>query len=71
MGTTSWIALYYVLSQSVVTAVPGARNVDEMREALRYLHASVEKKQFTLLHEELKYRLRGHHRQEAPRSRGF
>lgn len=58
-GITPAQCLYYVLSQSVATAVPGARNVDEMREALRYVDASVEEKRSTPLHEELKDWLRG------------
>ncbi len=58
-GITPVQCLHYALTQPINTTVPGARNVTEMREALRYLHASLEEKQFTPLHEELKYRLRG------------
>jgi len=58
-GITPVQCLHYVLSQPVGTIVPGARNASEMREALGYLHASDEEKQFTSLHEDLKDRLRG------------
>ncbi len=58
-GITPAQCLHYVLAQPLDTIVPGARNVAEMREALQYLHASVEEKQFTPLQEELKDRLRG------------
>ena len=58
-GITPAQCLHYVLSQPVVTAVPGARNVDEMRQTLRYVDASVGEKRSTPLHEELKDWLRG------------
>jgi len=58
-GITSVQCLHYVLSQPVATIVPGARNISEMGEALGYLHASDEEKQFASLHEDLKDRLRG------------
>ena len=58
-GITPVQCLHYVLSQPVATIVPGARNISEMSEALRYLHASDEEKQFASLHEDLKDRLRG------------
>jgi predicted aldo/keto reductase-like oxidoreductase len=58
-GITPSQCLHYVLSQPVTTAVPGARNVDQMRQALRYLEASEEEKQFAPLHDALTERLRG------------
>lgn len=58
-GITPVQCLHYVLSQPVGTTVPGARNASEMHEALGYLHATDEEKQFTSLHEDLKSRLRG------------
>jgi predicted aldo/keto reductase-like oxidoreductase len=58
-GITPAQCLHYGLSQPVATAVPGARNVDEMRQTLRYIDASVEEKRSTPLHEELKNWLRG------------
>ncbi len=58
-GITPAQCLHYVLSQPVATAVPGARNPDEMRQALSYLKASVEEKRFAPLHDELEDRLRG------------
>jgi len=58
-GITPAQCLHYVLSQSVATAVPGARNAGDMRQALNYLEASVEEKRSTPLHEELKDWLRG------------
>jgi predicted aldo/keto reductase-like oxidoreductase len=58
-GITPVQCLHYVLSQPVATIVPGARNISEMSEALGYLHASDEEKQFASLHEDLKERLRG------------
>jgi len=39
--------------------VPGARNAAEMRQALRYMGATSEEKQFALLHDELTERLHG------------
>ena len=51
--------LHYVLSQPVATIVPGARNASEMSQALEYLHASDEEKQFAALQQDLKDRLRG------------
>ena len=51
--------LHYVLSQSVATAVPGARNADEMRQALSYLEASAEEKQSSPLASKLVNSLRG------------
>ena len=58
-GITPAQCLHYVLSQPVAAAVPGPRNADQMRQALRYLEASNEEKQFTPLHDELVERLRG------------
>ena len=58
-GITPAQCLHYVLSQPIATAVPGARNVDEMRQALHYVDAPAEEKQSTPLHEELKGWLRG------------
>jgi len=58
-GITPVQCLHYVLSQPVTTIVPGARNITEMSEALEYLHASDEEKQFASLQEDLKVRLRG------------
>jgi predicted aldo/keto reductase-like oxidoreductase len=58
-GITPVQCLHYVLSQPVATIVPGARNASEMSEALEYLHASDEEKQFASLQEDLKDRLRG------------
>ena len=58
-GITSAQCLHYVLSQPVVTAVPGARNADQMRQTLGYLEASSEERQFAPLHDELVERLRG------------
>ena len=58
-GITPVQCLHYVLSQPVDTIVPGARNISEMSEALGYLHASHEEKQFASLHDDLKDRLRG------------
>lgn len=58
-GITPAQCLHYVLSQPIATAVPGPRNVDQMRHALSYLMASAEEKRDTPLHEELKYWLRG------------
>jgi len=58
-GITPVQCLHYVLSQPVDTAVPGARNAAQMRQALRYLEASDEEKQFAPLHEELTEQLRG------------
>jgi len=58
-GITPVQCLHYVLFQPVSTIVPGARNTSEMDEALGYLQASDEEKQFTSLHEDLKGRLHG------------
>jgi predicted aldo/keto reductase-like oxidoreductase len=58
-GITPAQCLHYVLSQPIVTAVPGARNVDEMRQTLRYVDASIEEKRSTPLPEELRDCLRG------------
>jgi predicted aldo/keto reductase-like oxidoreductase len=58
-GITPAQCLHYVLSQPIATAVPGARNADQMRQAPRYLEASVEEKRSAPLHEELVDRLRG------------
>jgi len=58
-GITPAQCLHYVLSQPVATTVPGARNAGEMRQALSYLEASDEEKQFAPLHDELTERLRG------------
>jgi predicted aldo/keto reductase-like oxidoreductase len=43
-GITPTQCLHYVLSQPVATTVPGVRNVEEMRQALRYLEASSEER---------------------------
>ena len=58
-GITPAQCLHYVLSQPVATAVPGARNIDELRQALQYVDAPLEEKQSTPLHEELRDWLRG------------
>jgi predicted aldo/keto reductase-like oxidoreductase len=58
-GITPAQCLHYVLSQPVDTAVPGARNADQMHQALRYVQASDEDKQFAPLHKELTERLHG------------
>jgi predicted aldo/keto reductase-like oxidoreductase len=58
-GITPAQCLHYVLSQPVVTAVPGARNVDQLRQTLGYLEASSEERQFGALHDELIERLHG------------
>jgi predicted aldo/keto reductase-like oxidoreductase len=53
-GITPAQCLHYVLSQPVTTAVPGARNVEETRQALRYVDAPVEEKRSTPLPDELR-----------------
>jgi predicted aldo/keto reductase-like oxidoreductase len=58
-GITPAQCLHYVLSQPIATAVPGVRNADEMREALSYVNASAEERQFTGLQDGLVDRLRG------------
>jgi len=58
-GITPAQCLHYVLSHSVATTVPGARDPHEMRQALSYLEASIEEKQATPLYDELVDRLRG------------
>jgi uncharacterized protein len=58
-GITPAQCLHYVLSQPVATAVPGARNADQMRQTLGYLEASNEERQFGPLYDELTERLRG------------
>jgi hypothetical protein len=58
-GITPSQCLHFVLSQPVATAVPGPRNAHEMRQALRYVHAPVEEKRATPLHDDLKDWLRG------------
>lgn len=58
-GITPEQCLHYVLSQPVVTAVPGARNAAEMRQTLYYLEASDQEKRFAPLYDELTERLRG------------
>jgi predicted aldo/keto reductase-like oxidoreductase len=58
-GITPAQCLHYVLSQPVTTTVPGPRNTDQMRQALRYLTASAEEVRATPLHDELKHWLRG------------
>jgi predicted aldo/keto reductase-like oxidoreductase len=58
-GITPVQCLHYILSQGVSTIVPGARDASEMGEALGYLQASHEEKQFTALHKDLQDRLRG------------
>jgi predicted aldo/keto reductase-like oxidoreductase len=58
-GITPAQCLHCVLSQAVAAAVPGPRNVEQMRQALSYVTASAEEKQATPLHDELKVWLRG------------
>lgn len=58
-GITPAQCLHYVLSQPVVTAVPGARNAEQLCQSLGYLDASSEERQFAPLHDELTERLRG------------
>jgi predicted aldo/keto reductase-like oxidoreductase len=58
-GLTSAQCLHYVLSQPIATAVPGARDADQMRQTLGYLTASDEEKRFAPLHDELTERLHG------------
>jgi len=54
-------ALSYVLAQpGVVTVIPGARNVEQLRDALRYVTASDEERDFTrITGDNLSERLRG------------
>jgi predicted aldo/keto reductase-like oxidoreductase len=59
-GITPAQCMHYILSQPVATAVPGAQNAAEMRQALSYLEASDEEKRSASLHDELAERLRGH-----------
>ena len=58
-GITPAQCLHYALSQPIATAVPGPRDVGEMRQALGYLTASAEEKRATPLADELKHWLRG------------
>jgi hypothetical protein len=58
-GITPAQCLHYVLSQPVATAVPGAGDVDEMRQALGCLEASAEEKRATPLPGELRDWLSG------------
>jgi predicted aldo/keto reductase-like oxidoreductase len=58
-GITPAQCLHYVFSQPIATAVPGARNADQMRQTLNYLETSGEEMKFTPLHDELTERLRG------------
>jgi predicted aldo/keto reductase-like oxidoreductase len=58
-GITPAQCLHYVLSQPVSTAVPGARDADQVRRTLGYLEASTAERQFAPLHDELTERLRG------------
>lgn len=58
-GITPTQCLHYVLSQRVATAVPGVRDAYDMRQALHYLEASAEEKQYAPLHDELTDLLRG------------
>jgi predicted aldo/keto reductase-like oxidoreductase len=46
-GITPVQCLHYALSQPVATVVPGARNADEMRAALRYLEATDAEKDYS------------------------
>jgi predicted aldo/keto reductase-like oxidoreductase len=52
-GITAAQCLHYVLSQPVATAVPGARNAEEMDQALRYVAATPEEKRSVPLGQEL------------------
>jgi len=58
-GITAIQCLHYVLSQPVATVVPGARDADELRWALRYTRASRQEKAYEPLREQLSDRLRG------------
>jgi len=58
-GITPAQCLHYVLSQPVAVAVPGCRDAEHLRQALTYLEASDEERQFAPLHDELADRLRG------------
>ena len=58
-GITPAQCLHYVLSQPVVTAVPGVRNADEMCQTLGYLKASREEKRYVLQHDKLTEQLHG------------
>ena len=57
-GITPAQCLHYVLSQPIATAVPGARDPEQMRQALHYVDASDEEKRSTPLREELEHWLR-------------
>ncbi len=58
-GITPVQCLHYALSQPIATAVPGCRNAEHLRQALTYLEAPDEERQFALLQDELVERLRG------------
>ena len=58
-GITPAQCLHYILSQPVVTAVPGARNAEQLSQTLGYLDSSSEERQFAPLHDELTARLHG------------
>jgi predicted aldo/keto reductase-like oxidoreductase len=58
-GITPVQCLHYAVSQPIVTTVPGCRTAEHLREALTYLEASDEQKQFAPLHDEMVDRLRG------------
>jgi predicted aldo/keto reductase-like oxidoreductase len=58
-GITPTQCLHYVLSQPLATAVPGAQNAEELRQALRYLQASDDEKQFATGPQELERWLQG------------
>jgi hypothetical protein len=48
-GITPVQCLHYTLSQPVATAVPGARDADEMRATLHYLEASDAEKDYSAI----------------------
>ncbi len=58
-GITPAQCLHYVLSQAVAAAVPGAKDADEMRQALGYLKASGAETQHVSMTDDLAQRLRG------------
>jgi predicted aldo/keto reductase-like oxidoreductase len=58
-GITPVQCLHYALSQPISTSVPGCRTAEHLRQALTYLGASDEERQFAPLHDELVDRLRG------------
>jgi predicted aldo/keto reductase-like oxidoreductase len=58
-GITPLQCLHYTLSQPVTTTVPGCQTAEHLRQALRYLEAADEERQFAPLHDEMADRLRG------------